>query len=189
MSSQYGERLPTNGWDWFTSLGHPSKFQRVSVLGFVTAPTSLNGGQPNLAPHNVWPSAGLLHYMYIFGGSCPITEFCQVQNSLCVQVLRSPIIGSIIARHLSSGHQPNFVTFSRRRHLYSAGRPSRWASAYILVLTCYINCYRRTYWSWRYAESIEGPSSTKHVPWTGHPDDVDDDQVVIGQWMITSVCT
>ena len=28
---------------------HPSKFQRVSRLGFVTAPTSLNGGQPNFA--------------------------------------------------------------------------------------------------------------------------------------------
>ena len=36
---------------------------------------------------------GLVHYigLYIFGGSCPITEFCQVQNSLCVQVLDSPI--------------------------------------------------------------------------------------------------
>jgi len=26
MSSQYGEHRPTNGWDRFTSLGHPSKF-------------------------------------------------------------------------------------------------------------------------------------------------------------------
>jgi len=25
-SSQYGKHRPTNGWDWFTSLGHPSKF-------------------------------------------------------------------------------------------------------------------------------------------------------------------
>jgi len=48
MSSQYGERWPTSGWDWFGSLGHPSKFQRVSHLGFVTAP-SLNRGQPNFA--------------------------------------------------------------------------------------------------------------------------------------------
>jgi len=32
----------------------------------------------------------LVHYIYIFGGSCPITEFCQVQNSLCVQFLHSP---------------------------------------------------------------------------------------------------
>ena len=31
---------PTNGWDQLVSLGHPSKFQRVLPLGFVTAPTS-----------------------------------------------------------------------------------------------------------------------------------------------------
>jgi len=41
MSSQYGELRPTNGWDRFGSLGHPSKFQRVSRLGSVTAATSL----------------------------------------------------------------------------------------------------------------------------------------------------
>jgi len=37
MSSQYGELLPTNGWERFTSLRHPCKFQRVSRLGSVTA--------------------------------------------------------------------------------------------------------------------------------------------------------
>jgi len=40
---------PTNGWDWFGSLGHPSEFQRVSRLAFVTAATSLAGIQPNFA--------------------------------------------------------------------------------------------------------------------------------------------
>jgi len=29
--SSYGELWPTNGWDRFGSLGHPSKFQRVST--------------------------------------------------------------------------------------------------------------------------------------------------------------
>ena len=42
-------------------------------------------------------------------------------------------IGSATARHSSSGRQPIFAAFSRRRHLYSARRPSRWASADILV--------------------------------------------------------
>jgi len=42
-------------------------------------------------------------------------------------------IASVTARHSGSGHQPNFAAFSRGRHLYSAGRPSRWASAHILV--------------------------------------------------------
>ena len=74
MSSQYGELRPSSGWDRFVSLGHPSKFQRLSLLGSVTA------------------------------------------------------------RHSSSGRQPNFAALNRERHLYSAGRPSRWAFlAHILV--------------------------------------------------------
>jgi len=35
-------------------------------------------------------------YIYIFGGSCPLTEFCQVPNSLCVQVLHSPILAALL---------------------------------------------------------------------------------------------
>jgi len=43
-------------------------------------------------------------------------------------------LGSITARHSSSGRQPNSVALNRGRHLYSAGRPSRWALAHILVI-------------------------------------------------------
>ena len=46
--------------------------------------------------YDVGPSSGLVHYTYIFGGFCPLTEFCQVQNSLCVQVLRSPILAALL---------------------------------------------------------------------------------------------
>jgi len=73
MSSQYGELQPTSGLDLLASLGHPSKFQRVSRLDSVTA------------------------------------------------------------RHSSSGRQSNVAALNRGRHLYSAGRPSRWASAHFLV--------------------------------------------------------
>jgi len=41
--------------------------------------------------------------------------------------------GSVTARQYSSGRQPNFATLNRGRHLYSAGRPSRWALAHVLV--------------------------------------------------------
>ena len=43
-------------------------------------------------------------------------------------------LGGVTAPHSSSGRQPNFAALNRGRHLYSAGRPSRWASAHILVL-------------------------------------------------------
>ena len=39
----------------------------------------------------------------------------------------------VTARYCSNGHQPNFAALNRGRHLYSAGWPSRWALAQILV--------------------------------------------------------
>ena len=72
MPSQYGELRPTSGWDLLGNLGHPSKFQRVSRLGSVTA------------------------------------------------------------RHSSSWRQRNFAALNRERHLYLAGRPSRWELPHIL---------------------------------------------------------
>jgi len=54
---------------------------------FVTAPMLLNH-----TLHDVLLSPGLVHYIYIVGGSSSLTEFCHVQNSLCVQVLRFPTL-------------------------------------------------------------------------------------------------
>ena len=45
---------------------------------------------------DIWPSPALVHYIYILGGACPLTEFCQVQNSLCVQVLCSPSLLAVV---------------------------------------------------------------------------------------------
>jgi len=44
-------------------------------------------------------------------------------------------IGSVSARHSSSssGYEPSFAALSTERHLYSAGRPSCWALAHVLV--------------------------------------------------------
>jgi len=94
MTSQCSELRPTSGWDLFVSLGHPSKFQWVSRLGFVTAAMSLNGSQPNCMMFG--HLLGWYTIYTFFWGSCPITEFCQVQNSLCVQVLRSPILAALL---------------------------------------------------------------------------------------------
>jgi len=68
-SSQYGELRPTSGWDRFGSLGHSHKFQQVSCLGFVTAATSLTGGQPNFARCLAicWAGTWYIH----FGGLLP----------------------------------------------------------------------------------------------------------------------
>ena len=42
-------------------------------------------------------------------------------------------LGSVNARQASSERQPNFAALNRGRHLCSAGRPSCWALAHILV--------------------------------------------------------
>jgi len=39
-------------------------------------------------------------------------------------------LGNVTARHFISGRQSNFAALNRGRHLYSAGRPSRWALAH-----------------------------------------------------------
>ena len=48
------------------------------------------------ALHDVWLSPMLVHYIYIFGSSYPLMEFCPVQNLLCVQVLHSPILAALL---------------------------------------------------------------------------------------------
>jgi len=48
-------------------------------------------------------------------------------------VFLPPRLASVTVRQSSSGRQPNFAVLNRGRHLYLAGRPSRWALAHILV--------------------------------------------------------
>jgi len=47
-------------------------------------------------------------------------------------------VGSVTAWQSSSERQPNFAALNRGRHLCSAGRPSGWALAHILVSSCHI---------------------------------------------------
>ena len=54
-------------------------------------------------------------------------------------------LGSVTARYSSSGRQPNFAALNRGRHLCSAGRPSRWALAHILVLELNHCVYKMKY--------------------------------------------
>jgi len=116
MSASYAELWPTNGWDRLVSLAHPSKFQRGSRLGFVTAATSLNGGQPNFARCLTvcWADILYIHFRRLL----TLTEFCQVQRSHGVQVLRSPILPALLhytvyATYIPQGghhvgHRPTF---------------------------------------------------------------------------------
>ena len=88
-SLQYGELPPTNG----LFGGTPANFN-----GFRVLPSLLQqrrSPEANQTLHDVWPSRALVRYIFIFRGSCHLTEFCPVQNSLCVQLAFS-YIGSVI---------------------------------------------------------------------------------------------
>jgi len=47
-------------------------------------------------------------------------------------------LDSLTAWYFSSKRQPNFAALNRGRHLYSAGRLSRWALTHILVLSFFL---------------------------------------------------
>ena len=61
--------------------GTPANFNRFCV--FASLLHRRRSMEVNQILHDVWPSPGMVHCIYIFGGCCPLTEFCQVQNSIC----------------------------------------------------------------------------------------------------------
>jgi len=85
--------------------GTPSKFQRVSRLGFVTAPSSRNGSQPNFARCLAvcWARTLYIHFCELLppDGILPGAKFT-LRPSLAFSYIEI-----IIARHSSSGRQPN----------------------------------------------------------------------------------
>jgi len=80
--------------DWRV-WGTPSNFNGFRVLALLLQ--RRRSTEANQTLHDVWQSPGLVDYLYIFGGCCPVTEFYQVQNSLCVlQVLHSPTLAALL---------------------------------------------------------------------------------------------
>jgi len=116
--------------DW-GAWGTPANFNGFRVLASLLHWRRSTAVNQTL--HDVWPSPGLVDYLYIFGGSCPVTEFLQVQNLLCVQVLRFSILAALLhgtravsaSQTLRRGTRNAIKNLRRGRHLYSSGRPSR----------------------------------------------------------------
>jgi len=118
-----------------TSLGHPIQFQPVSRLGYLTAPTSLNGGQQNFAGCLAVSWAGTL-YIHFWRLLPPNGILPAAKVTLRLSLAFS-YIGSTALQQRASARLCGVMVlqnFCRGCHLYSAGRPSRWASAHILVI-------------------------------------------------------
>jgi len=76
-------------WVW----GTPANFDRFRILASLLH--RRHSTEANQTLHDVWPHPGLVHCVH-FWGSCPLMEFCQVQISLCDQVLHSPILAALL---------------------------------------------------------------------------------------------
>jgi len=136
MSWQYGELRPISGWDRFTSLGHPANFNRLRVLASLLQ--RRRSPEANQTLHDLWSSPELVHYIYIYTFlgvfALPLIEFCHVQNSLwsksCVLVYWQRYYTALqqraSAKLCGAVQGMELRKFRRRRHLYSARRPSRW---------------------------------------------------------------
>jgi len=142
ISTQYGELWPTNGWDWFVGLGRSSIFQRVSRLGFVIAAMSFTGGQPHFARCLIVIRSSIL-YVHFSWAFAPWRNFTKcklhVASKSCIHVYWQRYCIALdqwaSAKLCGVVQGMELQNFCRGRHLYSAGRPSRWASAHILVDT------------------------------------------------------
>jgi len=91
---------------WSTT---PANYNRFRILA--SLPQRRRSPEANQALHDLWSSPGLVHYIYISGGFCPLTEFCHVQNSLCVQVLLSLMLAALV-----HGPQPDFAVYYTERN-------------------------------------------------------------------------
>ena len=115
-------------------MGHPSKFQRVSRLGLVTA------ANRTLFARCLAVSRAAALYIH-FAGLIPVTEFCQLQNSLCVQILRSRILAALLhgTRALdvtqTLWRSAEGVTYIRQGSYHIGHRPVELATKNIIYLT------------------------------------------------------
>ena len=124
------------GWNVLHSARCKYRTQKVvkkspSLSGYIFATKAHIDNRKNLLSSNI--SSTRSHNMVNFG---PLAaEIGPVVWGTPCKFQWVSRLGSVTARHSSIGRQPNFAVLNRGHHLYSAGRPSRWALAHILVFS------------------------------------------------------
>jgi len=91
--------------DWRV-WGTPENFNGFRVLASLLQ--RCHSPEANQTLHDVWPSHGLVHYVYISRVLAPDGILPGAKFTLRPSFAFS-YIGSITARHSSSGHQQNFA--------------------------------------------------------------------------------
>jgi len=105
----------------------PSEHHRTTLLGYIFATKPRVDNRKKLVKQQY-----LLQMSLQYGELRPSNGWdrLRVWGTPFQRVSR---LGSVTARQSSSWRQPNMAALNRRRQLCSAGRPSRWALAHILV--------------------------------------------------------
>jgi len=138
----------------------PSGHHRTTLSGFIFTTKALIDNRKKTSRQQYLP-----HMSSQYGELWPISG-CDLLASLghpC-KFQRVLHLGSVTARQSSSGRQPNFAAVNRGRHLYSAGRPSRWALATFVVSVLFSR--------WHYCRTINSPNvllrsrSTAPLTWS-----------------------
>jgi len=83
--------------------------------GFRVLPSLLQrrrSPEVNQTLHDVWPSPGLVHYIYIFGGCWPLTQFCKYWQRYCTALQQR-----VSAKLWSVVQGMELPNFCRGRHL------------------------------------------------------------------------
>ena len=113
----------------------PSGHHRATLSGYIFASKAhIDNWKKNLLRSNI--SSTCSHNMVNFG---PLAaEIGPVVWSTPANFNGFLLLGSVTARYSSIGRQPNFAALNRGRHLYSAGRPLRWALAHILLIFIFL---------------------------------------------------
>jgi len=93
--------------DWRVS-GTPANFNGFRVLASLLQ--GCRWTEVNQALHNVWPSPGLVHYIYILGLLSPNGILPGAKFSLRPSLAFS-YTGSVTVRHSSSGREPSFAAW------------------------------------------------------------------------------
>jgi len=122
----------------------PSGHHRTTLSGYIFATKARIDNRKKLVKQqyllHMFPQYGELRPTSGWDRSGSLGNPCKFQRLSC--------LGSITARHSSIGRQPNFAALNRGRHLYSAGWPSRWALAHVLVIIIIIIETANLAWCW-----------------------------------------
>jgi len=110
----------------------PSGHHRTTLSGYIFATKARIDSRKKLVKQQYFPTCP--YNMVNYGLLAAEIVFVSLGHPSYFQRVSLSRFGSVTARHSSSGRQPNFAALNRGRHLYSAGRPSLWALAHMLVL-------------------------------------------------------